>query len=136
MTHHREPRARSSVLRMIYALCLLAATYTHWSEIFQHGLLWDRGGFPKASTTFWTSLAFLDPMAVVLLFARPNAGVAATTVIIITDVIHNLWIEARYFPPLLHGLAGAPQVIEQICFMVFVVTTAPLAWGRRIITKA
>lgn len=80
---------------------------------------------------FWTTLVVLDPVAVILLFVRPNAGVSATAAIIIADVIHNLWIRARFFPPLLHDLAGAPQMIEQIAFMVFVVITAPFAWKAK-----
>lgn len=118
---------RSLVLRTVYALCLLGATYNHAATIFQHGLFWDYGGVPRASAAFWTMLAVLDPAAVVLLFVRPNAGVAATAAIIIVDVIHNLWIGARYFPSLLDGLAH-PQVIAQIVFMLFVVVTAPFAW--------
>lgn len=120
-------KRRSLVLRTVYALCLLGATYNHASTLFQHGLFWDYGGVPRASATFWTMLVVLDPAAVILLFTRPNAGVAATAAIIIVDVIHNLWIQARFFPPLLHGLA-APQMVEQIAFMVFVVITAPFAW--------
>ena len=77
-------------------------------------------------------LAFIDPAAVILLFVRPNAGVAATSAIIVTNVIHNVWIQARYFPPLLQALAASPQVVEQIAFMVFVVATGPLAWSDRL----
>ncbi len=68
-------KRRSLVLRMVYALCLLGASYNHWAAIYQHGIHWDYGGFPTASALFWTTLAFLDPAAVVLLFARPNIGV-------------------------------------------------------------
>lgn len=117
------------MLRTVYALCLLGATYNHWAMIFQHGLLWDYGGFPKASTIFWTVLAFVDPATVILLFLRPNVGVIATAAIIIVDVTHNVWIQARYFPPLLQTLADSPQVIEQIAFMVFVILTARFAWS-------
>ncbi len=127
-------RQRSLVLRTIYALCLLGATYNHWVVIWQHGFGWNYGGLPKASTTFWTMLAFLDPVAVILLFTRANTGVAATAAIIVTDVIHNLWIQARYFPPLLQAVASSPQVMEQIAFMLFVVATSWLAReGRQIV---
>jgi hypothetical protein len=122
---------QSLVLRVIYALCLLGATWNHWTAIYLHGIFWDYGGLPKASTTFWTLLALLDPTAVILLFWRPNAGVAATAAIIVTDVIHNAWITARYFPPLLHWSAGRWQIIAQIIFMVFVVVTASSAWMRK-----
>ncbi|WP_375285589.1 hypothetical protein [Sphingomonas sp.] len=65
---------RSLLLRTIYALCLLGATYNHWVVIYQHGFEWDYGGVSRASATFWTALAFLDPAAVVLLFVKPRAG--------------------------------------------------------------
>lgn len=121
------------ILRTIYALCLLGATYNHWFAIYHHGLSWDYGGFPQASAAFWTALAFIDPVAVILLFMRPHAGVVLTVGIIVTDVTHNVWIQARYFPPLLQSLAQSPQVIAQIAFMAFVLATSPFAWtaGRR-----
>jgi len=126
----RSVRRRGLVVRTIYAACLVGLTYSHWAAIFQHGFLWDHGGFSRASATFWSILAVIDPAAAVLLFKRPNVGVMATAAIIIADVIHNVWIQARYFPPLLHGLGEAPQVAEQIAFMTFVVITAPWAWTR------
>lgn len=119
------------ILRIIYALCLLGATYNHWAIIVRHGLFWDYDGLPVASAIFWTSLAFLDPAAVVLLWRRPRAGVAATIAIIVVDVIHNLWILARYDPPLSRALLAAPGVIAQIVFMVFVLTTAHIAARSR-----
>ena len=112
----------------IYALCLLGASYNHWDDIVRHGPFWNHGGFPAGSAAFWTTLAVVDPAAVLLLFARPNVGIVTTATIMVADVLHNVWIEARYFPPLLHGLAQAPQVVEQIGFMIFVMLTAPLAW--------
>ena len=134
MSHARDSKRgrRSLVLRGIYALCLLGATYNHWSTIYHHGFDWDYDGFPRANATFWTTLAFIDPAAVVLLFVRPNLGVAATTAIIVVDVIHNVWIQAHYFPPLLQALTASPQVIEQIAFMVFVMATCPFAWRSRL----
>ncbi len=119
---------RSLILRTIYALCLLGATYNHWYAIYHHGLQWDYGGFPKGSATFWTALAFFDPAAVILLFARPNVGIGLTIGIIVADVIHNVWIQAHYFPPLLRSLADSPMVLEQIAFMVFVLVSSPFAW--------
>jgi hypothetical protein len=121
-------RRRSVVLRAIYALCLLGATYNHAVIVAEHGVWWDYGGFPRTTAMFWTSLTLIDPAAAVLLFLRPNAGIVATATIIVVDVIHNLWVEARYFPPLLDALARAPQLIEQIGFMLFVLTTAGIAW--------
>ncbi|MDQ1159027.1 hypothetical protein QE385_003354 [Sphingomonas sp. SORGH_AS 950] len=127
---------RSLILRTIYVLCLLGATYNHWYAIYYHGLHWDYGGFPKGSATFWTALAFFDPAAVILLFARPNVGVGMTVCIIVMDVIHNVWIQAHYFPPLLQALAQSPMVIEQIIFMLFVLLTSPFAWTMKRQTAA
>lgn len=120
-----------SILRIIYALCLLGATYNHWAIIVRHGLLWDYDGLPVVSAIFWTSLAFLDPAAVVLLFLRPRAGVFATIAIIVVDVVHNVSILARYYPPLLQTLRDTPGVIAQIVFMVFVLGTARIAIRSR-----
>ena len=119
---------RRLLLRTIYAACLLGATYNHAAILLSHGLLWNYGGLPVASAAFLTALTVIDPAAIVLLFLRPNWGVIATAAIIIVDVIHNLWITARYFPPLLHGISDSPALIEQILFMIFVILTAKFAW--------
>ncbi len=115
-------------LRLIYALCLLGATYNHAAMLARHGLFWDYGGMPKASAVFWTSLTLIDPAAAMLLLLRPNFGVVATAIIIVADVLHNLWITARYYPPLLRGVMTSPPMIEQIIFMIFVLATAKFAW--------
>lgn len=119
------------ILRTIYALCLLGATYNHWAILVRHGLFWDYNGLPVVSAIFWTSLAFLDLASVVLLWRRPRAGVAATIAIIVVDVVHNLWILARYYPPLSRTLLETPGVIAQIVFMVFVLGTARIAARSR-----
>lgn len=122
---------RSLVLRWIYALCLLGATGNHAATVLRHGLWWDYGGLPRASAAFLTALLLLDPAAVLLLFVRPRIGVAATAAIIVADVAHNLWVAARYAPPLLHALASSPRLMEQVGFLLFVGATAPLAWRAK-----
>jgi hypothetical protein len=98
----------------------------------RHGLLWDYGGVPLASAAFWTSLTLLDPVAIILLIVRPNVGVLATAVIIITDVFHNLWITARYAQPhqFSQDVMGDPFDVSQILFMLFVMATTSIAWSR------
>ncbi len=120
-----------SILRTIYALCLAGATYNHWAVIVRHGLLWDYDGLPVMSAIFWTSLAFFDPAAVLLLWRRARAGVAATLAIIVVDVVHNLWILACFYPPLSRTLIETPGVIAQIVFMIFVLATARIAARSR-----
>ena len=125
-------RDRSLLVRAVYAACLLGATFNHGRILVQHGLFWDYGGVPVASAVFWTSLAALDPLAAVMLFVRPNAGVAATGVIIVADVTHNLWMTARYALPrrFLDAVLTDPLVVSQVAFMLFVATTVPAAWKR------
>lgn len=120
------------IVRLAYAACLLGATFNHARTVAEHGLSWDYGGVPVASAVFWTSLTLLDPLAVVLLVGRPNAGVLATAVIIIADVVHNLWITARY--------AGSQRfiatafndrfLVSQVVFLLFVMATISVAWRR------
>lgn len=118
---------RAWVLRIIYALCLAGATYNHWTAIYRHGWLWDYGGYPRVSTTFWTALSVLDPLAIVLLFVRPRWGVVMTVAIIVADVTHNLVVAHLYFPPLLRALTTVPSLAMQVAFMVFVLFTCRLA---------
>ena len=110
----------------------MGATVNHVRIVAEHGLLWNYGGVPVASATFWTSLTLLDPLAVVLLIARPNAGVVATAVIIIADVVHNLWITARYTSPqrFIATAVSDPFLLSQAAFLLFVIATVPVAWRR------
>ena len=68
-----------------------------------------------------------DPLAIILLFVRPGAGVALTVAIIVTDVVHNLAVIHHYVPPLLTALVTAPSVIAQLVFMIFVLATCRAA---------
>lgn len=113
---------RSFVLRVIYALCLAGATCIHATIAWQHGLLWDYGGAPLFTCIYWTSLTFLDPLALGLLFVRPPIGLVLTAVIISSDVLHNTWIWIHYRQPL------NSMYISQVIFLVFVASTFRIAW--------
>ena len=125
-------RYRSRFIRAIYAVCLLGATFNHARVLVQHGLFWDYGGVPIGSAVFWTSLTLMDPLAASALFVRANIGVAAAGLIIVADVVHNLWITAHYALPhrFLVTVTTDPFVISQIAFLLFVAITAPVAWSR------
>lgn len=45
-----------TVLRWIYAICLVAGASTHVWAIAAHGLAWDYNGAPVFSRIYWTSL--------------------------------------------------------------------------------
>lgn len=91
--------ARTSlVVRAIYAACLAGATGVHLGIHFQFGvLLGDLApqGCPLFTRLFWSALTLLDPLAAVLLFLRPRAGILLTQAIIVADVAHNTWILHR-----------------------------------------
>ena len=119
----------SLIVRCIWAACLLIGGANHARTLLRHGLFWDYGGVAWGSAVYWSSLTILDPLAAVLLFARPKVGIVATVVLIVTNVIHNLAVTSHYAP---QGefltRASHPFVIGQIGFMLFVGATARIAW--------
>jgi len=116
---------RSLWLRMIYALCLLGATYNHLLIVAEYDWGWNYGGLPVLVTTFWTALTLIDPLAIVLLFLRPKAGVILTLMIIVADVAINAWVAWRYGIDLAAFLA-------QASFLIFVVCTWRMAAQYRV----
>lgn len=93
-----------------------------------HGWLPER--LSVASALYWSSLTLLDPLAVLLLFVRPRAGIALTGAIITSDVAHNLWFTAAH--PLsrsfVEDVTSNGFMMSQIAFLLFVAATAPMAW--------
>jgi len=86
-----------------------------------------------ASCAFWTSLAFFDSLAVLLLFAKPRAGVALTALIIAADVAHNTWFLFAFTLPRNPNLTMAQEwpYAAQVAFLLFVCATVRRAWGPR-----
>jgi hypothetical protein len=122
-----RPR-RSFVVRAIWAACLLLAAGNHAYILLKHGLTWDYG-VGGASALYWTSLTFIDPTIAALLFARPRWGVAATLLLMLSNVTHNLWVLDRYIPDgeVWSRLAASPIHLSQIGFLLFALLTAPIA---------
>jgi len=112
---------RSFWLRVVYALCLLGATWNHLRVALDHGLWWDYGGAAMVTRIYWTALLSLDPLAAVLLLAQPRMGLIACASIIVTDVIHNSWY-ARHHP------VRMDFYLSQIVFLLFVAVTIRMAW--------
>jgi hypothetical protein len=120
---------RSLIIRSIWAACLLIGGANHGRILLQHGLCWDYGGVGWASALYWSSLTIIDPLVAVLLLVRPKAGIAATIILIVTNVTHNLAAIARFAPEgELLARASHPFVLGQIGFMLFVGATARIAW--------
>jgi|GEM_PF-401126 len=114
----------SIAIRTLFALCLLGATFNHLAAIVQHGLLWDYGygtAISPFSKVYWDTLTILDPLAAVLLFLKPRAGVRLTVLIIASDVLHNTYYVA------IHDQWSAPFYLAQAGFLVVVLCLSPLA---------
>ena len=112
---------RSFHLRLIYALCLCGATWTHLQVALVHGLWWDYGGAAPLTQIYWTSLLFIDPLTVLLLLLSPRAGLILCVAVIVTDVVHNSWFALHY--PIRMDL-----YLSQIVFLLFVAFTVRTAW--------
>ena len=116
------------LIRTIYALCLAGATVNHARAVVSRG--WLPNELPAATAIYWSSLTFLDPLAAVLLFIRPRAGVILTGAIIVSDVAHNLWFRAAHpmSGSLYRDVVRSPFMLSQIAFLLFVAATARIAW--------
>lgn len=100
---------------------MTGAAWNHARILFEHGLWWNYGGIHPFYATFWTSLAFFDSLAVLLLLTRPRAGLALTTLIIVGDVLINA------SAGLIYGIDLA-SFAAQFIFMIFVLATVGRAW--------
>ncbi|MCE4057942.1 hypothetical protein [Pseudomonas sp. Au-Pse12] len=112
-------------IRLLFTLCLLAATFNHLRAVVDHGLLWDYGygvDTPLASRAFWGSLSFFDPLAALLLWVRPRWGLILTLAIIVLDVVHNSFYVAA------HDQWLATFYLSQVGFGLAVLVLLPLAW--------
>jgi hypothetical protein len=110
------PRLKPTIqlILVVQAICMLLGTYTHVAWTVRHGFLYP--DVPIYSRLFWDSLTFLDPLAALLLFLRPRAGVILVATIILVDVLHNVFI----------GYLFDPYVLLQVLFGIFVWVTLRL----------
>ena len=119
----------SIIVRSIWAACLLIAGLNHARLLVKYGLSWNYGGLSPISAAYQSSLTLADPLVAALLFIRPKAGIVATVVLIVTNVAHNLAMTAHFAPAgEFLTRASHPITLSQIAFMLFVVTTARIAW--------
>jgi hypothetical protein len=116
-----NPRNLSTALRGLYMVCMAGAAFNHACIVAEHGLFWDYGGIHPFYAVFWTSLTFVDTLAVLLLLVRPRAGLALTAAVIVVDVLVNATAGLRY------GFDWA-AFGAQCLFLVIVLATVGLAW--------
>jgi hypothetical protein len=116
-----NPKKLSTAVRALYALCMAGAAFNHARIVADHGLFWDYGGIAPFYAVFWTSLTFVDTLAVLLLLARPRAGLALTVAVIVIDVLVNASVGLRY------GFDWA-AFGAQCLFLMIVLATIGTAW--------
>ena len=123
----------SLTLRIIYAVCLAGATCVHVVTHVQYGVFLgglEIHGFSVGTRAFWSALTLLDPLAALLIFFRPHAGLGLAGAIIFCDVAHNSWI--------LHHLRMAPDAAywAQVAFLLFLFATIRVAWRGSVPNEA
>ena len=89
-------------------------------------MFWDYGYGASAywaSRIFWGALTFFDPLAALLLFIKPRAGIILTAAIILADVAHN-----TYYVALNHQWLE-PFYLSQVAFLIAVFLLSPIVWN-------
>jgi hypothetical protein len=115
------------VLFAVYAVCFLGAGLNHAHDIWQGGLFPYRDA-PPLLNAYWTSLTVLDPLAVLLLYRRPRAGMVLAVLIMVSDVALNSY--AVYVLDESVWWRAAVTLQVQTLFLGFVAGSVPFAWRR------
>ena len=114
------------LLFTVYSICFLAGTYTHIIDLVNHGFL--AAPVPVAIGVYWNALTLLDPLALVLLWWMPKAGIRLALAIMISDLCVNTGTYLTgYFGPPLPSMVPL-RLFEQALFGLFLFVTAPLAY--------
>ena len=114
------------LLFSVYSICFLVGTYTHTADLVNHGFL--AAPVPLAIGVYWNVLTLLDPLALVLLWWLPKAGIRLALAIMISDLCVNTGTYlAGYFGPPLPNMVPL-RLFEQALFGLFLFVTAPLAY--------
>jgi hypothetical protein len=115
----------AAVFLLIYAISLAGALYNHLNDIYRGGFLpyhWA----PFWTNCYWTSLTFVEPVAIILLLLKPRYGVLLCIAIIVSDVIINFAFTG--FSEGFDQLAN-PFFIMQFSFFCFVLGTCRYVLG-------
>lgn len=119
---HHAPRWVSALTCAIAAILLLVGGAAHISDLIQHGLS-PYGWAPGWLNVYWSSLAFLDPLAAGLLVSGRRAGVDLVCAIVVTDIFANWY--STYSVQHSEFLAQ-PGLQRLTAFTLLVLGTAPI----------
>ncbi|WP_232227612.1 hypothetical protein [Leptospira wolbachii] len=109
---------QNTAVILIYIIGFTIGTISHSIDIIKMGLL----GYtfaPFILNAFWSSLVFIDPLVIILLFINFKTAIAIAVLVMIFDILFNLIFglcTLNY--PILLGL------ITQVPFGIFVFYTA------------
>lgn len=117
----RTPLWVVTVVCAIAAGLLLVGAVVHVTDLLHHGLQaydWAPGWL----NLYWSSLAFLDPLAAALLISGKRRGTDLACVIVATDLIAN-WYATYTIQS--SSLAAQPGLQRLLAFTALVLGTAP-----------
>ena len=107
----------------VYAIAFLIGMSTHLIAILNG---WWFPHHPLLNA-YWTSLTFLDPLVVLLLFRSPRSGLLLALAVMLTDVSINSL--ATYLYPDATGEYSIDYRVQlQTAFLGFVLGSAPFLW--------
>jgi hypothetical protein len=110
---------------LVYVCAFAVGTACHLLDIARGGWLPYRQ-YSAGLNAFWTSLTFLDPLAILLLIYRMRAGLCLALLIITVDILVNLTVGVSEF--LQAGRFTFWGLYTQIPVGVFMWATAPTMW--------
>ena len=117
-------RKTEHAIRAVWCLGFAVGTVVHLSDILIYGL-WPYTYAPTWMNVFWTSLAVLDPLVVMLLIRRLRTGLVAGTLVMIADLAVNTYAGT------LPGITGWSLTFAlQLGFGAFVFATVWPLWKR------
>ncbi|WP_405861340.1 hypothetical protein OG361_38925 [Streptomyces sp. NBC_00090] len=118
---HRTPRWVVVLVCFVAAGLLFVGTVAHVSDLIRHSLrpyAWAPGWL----NLYWTSLAFLDPLAAVLLLRGRRTGIDLACAIMATDLAAN-WYATHDIQG--STLSAQPGLQRLAAFTLLVLATAP-----------
>jgi hypothetical protein len=111
-----------SLIILVYILAFSVGTFTHWNDIASSG--WTTcHECSIAANVYWLALAFVDPLAIVLILIRRTTGIRIMQIIMFTDVAVNLAVGISEFST--YGHWTMQGICFQVPFMAFLFATAP-----------
>ena len=111
---------------VIYMLCLLWGTKNHIIDIWNGGFL-PYTYAPMGFNVYWTSLTFLDPLAIILLCFLPYYGLVLAVFIMVSDIAVNLYATYTFCNS---DIFSDGTLQAQILFGIFLFLTVPIAWKK------